>query len=267
MNFAKIFYDHFESTDRTREKQEAVTFAPSYLNDCGRKIFWKKTGTEPSNPIDLPSRFKMHFGSIQHQGLQDILKEEGLLIESEVHRVAEYDGLTFNYYLDGIVRDGDSEAILEIKTIYGRAFDFVKDAPKEDHMLQVLSYMAFTGIKKAYVVYIGRDNGLIRQHEIKSNGDLLLNGAVVNEWRETWKNKINRLISLKKSIEDGTLPGRDFKAVMKNRGDIYFEFTKDKEKYKTSWQCSYCAYFNKCWASELEEIKKHQFYIDGKFID
>jgi CRISPR/Cas system-associated exonuclease Cas4 (RecB family) len=267
INFADTFYKHFEEQDKKREQSDEVTFAPSYLNSCARQIFWKKTGAEASNPIDLPARFKMHFGSLQHEGMQDILREKGILKEAEEHRTAEYNGLKFNYYLDGIVDDEGEDAIIEIKTIYGRGFDFVQDAPKEDHMMQVLSYMAFTGIKRAYIVYVGRDNGLIRQHEIISNGNLTLNGKPVNEWRDMWKAKMDRLPELKKSIEDGKLPARDFNIVMKNRGEIYYEFTKDKVKHKSDWQCSYCQFKDKCWAEEIAEMDKHAFYINGEFID
>ena len=266
MNFAKIFYDHFEEKDGERKKSDGVTFAPSYLNQCARQIFYKKTNHTQSNPIDLPSRFKMHFGTVQHEGLQKILIEKGLMIECEEHKQIDYAGVTFNYYLDGIVMDGDEKAILEIKTIYGRAFDFVKEAPKDDHMMQVLSYMAFEDIKKAYVVYIGRDNGLIRQHVIESNGDLLLNGKEINQWRGIWKDKVGRLAGLKKNIEAGEIPDRDFSVVMKKYGnEISYEFTKEKVKYKTDWQCSYCQWKDACWKSEIEQMNEKSFYINGEF--
>lgn len=276
-NIVDKFYRHFEQ-ERTYEKQDPVTFAPSYLSSCKRQIFYKKTGTKPSNPIDLAGYFKMDVGKVVHERLQGILKGLGMLVSAEEHRTIEYKGLTFNYYYDGTIEHEGERILVEIKTVYAAGFRAVENAPKDDHIFQTLSYMMFEKIPRAIILYVGRDNGYMIQHNIryfnnKKTGkqNLFVNntkgGHDITQYLSWWLQKVNSLVALKPMIEKGTLPERDFEIVMKNLGkEISFAFQKDGEKYKGDYQCSYCQWKNKCWASELQEIKKHKFYIGGEFI-
>jgi len=270
-NLADTFYNYFQNREHKGSPDDGtITFAPSYLMDCSRKIYYKKTGEVESNPIDLPALFKMHFGTLQHEGLQNILIELGMLIECEDLKKAEYDGLTFYYKLDSIINWNGEKVIVEIKTVYAAGFDSVVDRPKDDHLVQALSYMAFEGIKKAIIVYVGRDNGLIRQYCIESGENLLLNGAVINDYRPIWKSRIEAMKTLKDDIENKQLPLREYNIVMKSTPNgISYMFTKDKIKYKGNWQCSYCSFKDKCWREEIEKMQsgKYSFYIDGEFIE
>lgn len=267
-NIADLFYKHFEDNDRKYDSSGEVTFAPSYLNACKRQVFYKKTGEGASNPADLPSRFKMFLGSIDHEGLQNIIKSKGIMIECEKHHTYESNGIKMNYFIDGIIEVDGVRYILEIKTTYSRGIDFVKTQPKDDHIMQTLCYMQFQGIKDAIIVYIGRDNGYIFQHNLSIGDSLTVSGTDRMDMLEKWNASMDALPQLKKDIENGKLPERDYKIAIKViDGVIVDSFTKDKVKYKTDWQCSYCSFKDKCWSNELAEIKNHKFYIDGQFMD
>lgn len=272
MNIKDKLYKHQHEKERTVYDPTDVTFAPSYLADCKRKIYFKKTNTEQTNPPDLPAIFKMELGKAGHEKIQNMITELGLMVECEVHKESWHSGVKYNYFIDGIIKDGEKKAIFEIKTIYGAGFRFVEKEPKKEHVMQAVCYMFFENIQDAILLYVGRDNGFMVQYDLHlgNEGKFTINGD--SKYQE-WRNETGLLIAeempkLKKMIEAGQCPGRDFNISLKNnKGDVYDNFQKEGQKYKSDWQCSYCGYKDKCWSKELEEIKKHRFYINGEFID
>jgi hypothetical protein len=83
---------------------------------------------------------------------------------------------------------------------------------------------------------------------------------------EFLQGKLESLKNLKEKIKGNILPDRQYTIAMKNvNGVISEKFQKDKENYKSDWQCSYCNYKNICWEKEIEEIKENKFYIKGEF--
>jgi len=247
-------YNYFQSKESKREISKEITFAPSYFTSCKRQIFYKKIGQEASNPISEASYFKMALGSSSHEKIQDILKDIGILQECEDMKTIDYKGLTFNYRLDGIVEIEGKKYIIEIKTVYAAGFRSIEEKPKSDHFIQLQCYLNFENIEDGLILYVGRDNGFIVEHYIKRDSQFV-------------DNKIDELKELKKMIEKKELPDKDFQIQLKNTGEGISEyFTKDKIKYKSNWQCSYCAYHDKCWSKELQEIKNNKFYINKEFI-
>lgn len=267
-NLIDSFYRHFSEQEVSKYDPKDPHFAPSYLANCGRQTYYKKTNTKPSDPISDTAFFKMHFGKLQHQGLQDILvKMPGYkVVEMEKENNIEYQGLKFKYFIDCIVEWESEQYIIEIKTVFGRGMDSVKDEPKENDILQTLSYMGFKKIKKAIILYIDRGSGYQVQHDIESNGDLLLNGKEVNKYRNSWKVKIDYLKVIKQLIVKNILPERDYQIVIKKtNGNMTFSFQKDGIKYKSDWQCTYCQYKTKCWKEVIDGMEGYSFYIDGKY--
>jgi CRISPR/Cas system-associated exonuclease Cas4 (RecB family) len=196
---------------------------------CGRQQYYKKTGNEISNMIDDASLLKMHFGKIQHEDMQRILKEKNILLCSEVETNKRKFGLDWKYFIDAIIKDNDKKYILEIKTVYARGFDFVKEEPKKEHFMQCLCYMIFEKILDGIILYIGRDNGFMIQHDIQIRGkDIYLNGELKTKLTNGFKNRIQYLKELKTQIEQGIVPEREYT--------------------KKDWQCRYCQYKTSCWS-------------------
>lgn len=265
MNLPDIIYKSFEQR-KAKEPKEKITFAPSYLSDCRRKIFYSKTGHEPSNPIELPSLLKMEWGNILHDDMQQRLVKAGVLESFEEWRTAEWEGLEFIYRYDGILNVDGKRSILEIKTVYASGYQSIEQSPKEEHVLQAVSYMLFEGLDKAYILYAGRDNGYLKQHEVN-----FCEGKVCVNFQETdlmdkWRELIDKLGTLKVNIETSILPERDFSIALKNSNGVIAEsFQKDNQKFKSDWRCSYCNFKDLCWKKELEEIKTKKFFINGIF--
>lgn len=274
MNITNILYESMAEVKEPKPK-DVLTFSPSSLSNCKRAIYWKAKGEKPSNPPDNASLFKMKMGDIIHDWVQQRLTELGILESFEEARTAEFNGLTFNYFYDGILNINDQRAILEIKTVYSNGFKTVENEPKPEHILQCLSYMLFEGIDNGVILYIGRDNGYMIDYTLRlSVGEnpnapdviLLIDEKPTNYYAQ-WLNKIEEMKALKQKFLLDELPERDYSITLKNnKGVIVDEFQKDSVKYRSDWQCSYCPFKDKCWQNEYKEIQSKSFFINGKFI-
>lgn len=263
-----IIYKSFEKSERERKPQEKITFAPSYLSKCGRAIYYDKKAETPSNPPELPAKLKMYWGDILHKDIQERLQKAGVLESFEEFRTIEHEGLTFNYFYDGIVKVQGERAILEIKTVYASGYSSIEERPKDDHVLQCLSYMIFEKIDKGIILYAGRDNGFLKQHKIAYDfeGNVLINGKNLYGYAELWHDKIMKMKRLKELIESGGIPDRDFQIRLKNKGgQISHDFQHNSEKIKSDWQCTYCSHKDTCWKDVYAQIGKYKFYINNKF--
>jgi hypothetical protein len=253
-------YDYFLDTEKKPEAQEDVTFAPSYISSCERQIYYKKTGQAVTNPISEAAYYKMAMGTCIHDYIQKLIEniDGAKLIECENLKNITIDGIEFNYRLDGILEINGKKYILEIKTTYGAGARYIeKDGEKPDHKQQMYMYMNFENIENGILLYICKDSGFMI--EFVYEGIKLRNG-----W---FSEKIEQLKKLKSKIETKQIPDRQYQIRMKNvGGEISENFTKDKVKYKSDWQCSYCQWKNECWKDALNEIKNNKFYIDNEFI-
>lgn len=258
-------YDFFKGTDSKRsakvfKSEDTLYFNPSSFSACKRQIYYKKHYIAPSNPIDAASYIKMDFGSVLHSRIQDIVKKMGILIEAENLKTTVFNGLNFRYKTDGIIVLNRQRCLLEIKTTHAGGLRAVKHDPKPEDVIQMSLYMLFENIQNGVLLYVGRDNGYLLEYYISRDCEAYKTAiAEINR-------KCSELEILELQIKTGTLPTRDGFIEMKNSGGkISEDFQRNKVRHKSDWRCSYCQWHDLCWKDELEEIKKHGFYIDGEF--
>lgn len=278
-----IIYDYFkEKLEEEKQKPDAVTFSPSSCSNCKRRLFFKFTNAPVTNPITEHALLKMELGSNVHQLIQDILKDRGVYVSGEELKVSGYARLNWRYRVDGLLKVGETDRLLEIKSTYASGWNAVEKAPKQDHLMQLGIYMLLESIDESSLLYIGRDNGFMVEYTVRAlppqkadDPKVLLvfneEGAIIDDTlTQRILDKIEELRELQKKVEANELPDRDFNLVMKRVGDteVVYEFQKDKEKYKSDWQCNgYCPYTLLCWADVYKEINNHKFYIKGEYLD
>jgi hypothetical protein len=267
VSIKQLIYNYFEQETSSKKKRDKVSFGPSYLDKCARQIYYNKTKTPESNPIDTHTYIKFAMGNSVHDSLQGIFQKMGIWIEGEDFKEIKYQGLDWIYRIDGLLDIEGEKRIVEIKSVYASGYNFVEKKPKDDHIKQLIMYMLFEKIDKGSLIYIGRDNGYIIEYLLCNNQIWRLDGNSQFLIGQYPKIGYKRLKDIKDKIEKKELPERDYQINLKNTGDsISISFTKDKKKFKTAWQCSYCNWKDLCWEKELKEIKNNKFYIDGKFI-
>jgi len=260
-------YDYFEEVkrkkDSLREEKEDATFniAPSYLSDCVRRIYYRKTDTPESNPTPIHSFIKFELGNRTHEMVQDILKDVGVWQEGEDFKEIDYHGLKWVYRIDGKLEIKYDNYIVEIKSKYSNGWFAIENEADPDNVLQLYLYMEFEKVERGIILYVGRDNGRLLEYHFH-----------IDELRKRFMHLVEKRLvimnKLKLSVEMEVVPPREFNIQLKNNnGNITSGFQKDNVKYKSDWRCSYCQWYDLCWKKELEEIKNHKFFIDGKFID
>ena len=261
----QLIYDHFDQIRIEKEKMVSdtndINFAPSYISSCKRQIYYKKTNTPMSNPIETHSYLKFSMGDAVHESIQNILQKLNIWIEGEDLKEIEWRGLKWLYRIDGKLNINDIEYIIEIKSVYSHGYTTIEKQAKTEHELQLLMYMIFEDIENGIILYCGRDNGYLVEYNYTKQ-------ALYEKHYDFIQSKLKDLVALKEDIENRNIPRQDYNIVLKNNnGYITEDFQKDGTKYKTFWSCNYCGWKNLCWKKEYEEIKKHRFFINGEFID
>lgn len=212
----EIIYNSFQEKEQ-KQYSNIISFAPSYICDCRRKIYYKKTNLKPSNPIDKHTQIKFVLGNATHDYIRNIFKD--LIIEQEIDKEIIWAELLFKYRLDCIIKR-ENKYIVEIKSTYFSGWKAIEKAAKIEHILQLYLYLLFEGIDRGILLYVGRDNGYIQEYDFFKK-------KLDEKYGEILDKKIDNMIELKNKIENKILPDRDFE--------------------KKDWQCKYCSYKDFCW--------------------
>jgi hypothetical protein len=251
---------------RDREHKEKICHYPSEINECRRKSVYKWIGTKQSNSIDASGIWKMEIGNSIHLLIYQVLEKSGLDIINEVAEKYKHPDLKheISYRVDNIFLENGEAVLIEVKTTYGHgAVELKKTGPKIGDLMQVFLYMDMCDLKKAYMLYVARDNMYRMQFDIEfKNNIFYVNGTkkeiTIDNLFEIFKNT-EKAVDLYHDC--GELPKRDYIAVIKN-GEIKDKIQFKNVEYKTNWQCGYCSYKNKCWENVL--FKEGIFYGENK---
>jgi len=263
----EIIYNHFDKEEQ--HVTDPTAFSPSSFNSCLRQLYYGKTSTIKSNPVDNHAKLKMRLGTASHEMLQKMFQDEGIWVEGEDLKIKEFDGLTIRYRIDGLVKIKDQTYITEIKTIYGEGFRQIEQTPKTDHLTQLVLYLILECQNNGILLYIGRDNGRMLEYGVRIINEVVyIDHPEYELVNETLIPNIHKraaeLGKVRENILNKHVPDREFKSVFKfYNGEVVDEFTKDKVKYKSDWQCSYCGWRDMCWENEMEEAKCTGFYVGG----
>ncbi len=237
----------------SRESRERQHHYASDILACRRQLYYKWTREPESNPIEAGGHWKMRMGDRIHELVHEFLEEAGFDIIREVSGKLEHPRLKrpISYRVDNLFTDRDGTvAGIEVKTSYGAGIKALKSDPKPDHLGQVVVYMRAAAISRFYLLYIGRDNGFRRQFTLElRDGTLLVNGRAEPD---PFESMIDRLVDLERRLETHTVPARDYLAAIR-KGSVKDRFQKNKEIFKTDWQCSYCRWKDACWQEVAEQ--------------
>lgn len=271
IDFFERYFDHGEGRERT-------AFYPSEVTSCMRQIVYKWNGTGKSNPIKGGEWWPMKIGNSVHEMVQHIMHEVanredlkkdiawvGFSVDSEVRSGNVFvEGLKrpIRYRLDIVFTDGTGMICgIEFKTAYGRGMTDIKNnGPKPAALMQAILYLELSGIKRFYIPYVSRDSGdrVLFILDKVDQGYLLQkmfpSGDLVEMARyspDVYTKGIERFKEVEKHLDEKTIPDRPYIVAIKN-GEIKKDFQRDNIKYKSAWQCQYCAFKEMCWKPELE---------------
>ncbi len=134
---------------KTKEKQLRSYF---YISEAGLtpfEIYSRMRFPQRSTP---KTRRLMEVGNVTHRRLCRHLKEMGLLTASEVGMGDDL----FHGYADAIIRIGDEELAVEIKTVNREEFDYLlrKGLPTWQSYIQLQLYLHYLNKNKGKILFI-----------------------------------------------------------------------------------------------------------------
>lgn len=243
-----------EREGRTHQRRG---YYPSEVNKCTRYLVYNMLNTEPSNPFNSGTLWKFKLGDSTHELCHALLVKAGLDVIPEVAGLKDIGlKLPLSYRVDNLFIDDDGEiAGAEVKSSFGTFIRQIKHNgyPRQADIEQVIVYMDATGLKRFYLIYVGRDDAYRMQFVVDyRNGVLCCDGKPVHATAETLYKKFKVVEEL---VATATIPEREYRLVIKE-GEPRQKVQKAKVDYKSDWQCFGCLYRDHCWTEELSLYQK-----------
>ena len=192
-----------------REPKEITSWHCSALGSCLRGVYFQRLGMPRDNEITAREVSSMKVGSLIHNYIQTILIEslkdnKEINVEAEVRVDIPEFGATG--YADIKITNGNSE-IIELKSTNKDSFAFIKkQGAKDNHQMQLWTYLYGLNIKQGRIVYLSKDymdkqEFIIRlddkelESKVRNEFDLLNRAweeqdpsllPLVNDWRATY---------------------------------------------------------------------------------
>lgn len=136
------------------------SFSASGLGSCPRQQQFTYLGLAKL-PQSAQRMAVLANGTFVHLRLQAAGLSAGWLAEAEVPIPENVTGLKGT--MDGTCYEG---SVLEAKSINGRAFRFVQEDPKDEHVYQAETYLVVTGREKAVILYENKDDQSLKEHTV-----------------------------------------------------------------------------------------------------
>ena len=184
----------------------------STIGDCGRKIYYARKGTKPSNELDVTAYLRCSMGNIRHENFAHDLTDAGLVTVNGIEREVFDKKLNIKGRIDVIIK-GDIP--VEFKTTSEYSF---KSIPKELHIIQVLFYMYCLKTKEGYLIYENKSSNHRKEFKITWNKNT----------RKLFRNIKNKLQHLENLIKNNSVPERESISIAETK-------------------CRYCDYKDRCW--------------------
>ncbi len=144
-----------ESSDHDHKEKK---FYLSDMGKCLRMRWLKRKGI--GSEFDKHVNWVFAIGQMYHDYVYKALEAQGKLLEAEESMSNQH----FSGRFDGIVKDSEGKAILDIKSIAGFGLEqIIKGGEKEEYIAQVLSYLMLlkdqgrTDLEKAVILYVNKE--------------------------------------------------------------------------------------------------------------
>ena len=157
----KVFRESVLSENDKPWTRKKSCYHPSALSGCKRAIYYDRIGIEPKSCWNFETLMFFDLGHALHDMVQKRLMDAIPGFQPEV--TVDFKELNIYGHCDGVFAEQDW--VLEIKTIGSSGFGSLI-RPKKDHVMQMHCYMAGLDIPRAQLVYVNRDNGMLRKFDV-----------------------------------------------------------------------------------------------------
>ena len=188
-------------------------FYCSEIGTCPRKMVLMRMYPKP---ISNELRRIFELGNIIHEFVARVFKDaKGVkLLDSERSLILAKPGspVILAGRLDDfiLIEDSQQEMVMEIKSI--KNFKFL-NAPKPEHITQIMPYLKAMNLKQGALVYVSKEN-------------LMVKSFLINYDEQVVVDAFNKAEMVYEHLQKGTLP--------------------EKVNLKDKWMCNYCEYRDEC---------------------
>jgi hypothetical protein len=132
---------------------EGTSMRHSMAGKCARAVHYYISGTEITNPFDLPGYWSTGLGTAVHHWWQDALRE--LFPNAEIEKTVHLPDADSSGHVDAWLPD--EKVALELKSINGYGFKLMAEGgegPKFDHLVQASVNAHALGAEKMVLIYL-----------------------------------------------------------------------------------------------------------------
>lgn len=193
------------TVNRTTEFKKKKSFSPSSLvygnGACPRYWFLAFEGAEFEDDADAYASANMQSGIDAHARIQKAITDAGIMVEEE-KKVMISDPPIFGF-ADGILQWGETQPVLEIKTMREESYSYRKHAkPPNYHLMQLLIYMKILGRKLGVLLYENKNSHELHAIPVEADEESL---AWV-EYAFDWMRKVRA------KWESGEIPKKPYRS-------------------------------------------------------
>lgn len=185
---------------------QKVTFSPSTIGyghgTCPRYWFHAFTGAWfDESRTDAQGVANMETGTNEHQTIQDIFEQAGILEAAEVE--IKIENPPIRGYVDALIDWEGETVVAEFKTTRQEAFIFreISGKPANYHLIQLLTYLRALGKKRGFLLYLNKNDQTVCVIPVELDET---NEAIIEE-------VFSWLRTTRAAWESGTLPLRPFR--------------------------------------------------------
>jgi CRISPR/Cas system-associated exonuclease Cas4 (RecB family) len=183
------------TVNRTTEFKKKKSFSPSSLvygnGACPRYWYLAFEGAEFEDDADAYAAANMQSGIDAHARIQKAIADAGIMVEEE-KKVMISDPPIFGF-ADGILQWGETQPILEIKTMREESYAYRKHAkPPNYHLMQLLIYMKILGRKLGVLLYENKNSHELHAIPVEADEESMAWVELAFDWmrkvRAQWEN-------------------------------------------------------------------------------
>jgi CRISPR/Cas system-associated exonuclease Cas4 (RecB family) len=160
------------TVNRTTEFKKKKSFSPSSLvygnGACPRYWFLAFEGADFEDDADAYAAANMQSGIDAHARIQKAITDAGIMVEEE-KKVMISDPPVFGF-ADGILQWGETQPVLEIKTMREESYSYRKHAkPPNYHLMQLLIYMKILGRRLGVLLYENKNSHELHAIQVEAD--------------------------------------------------------------------------------------------------
>ena len=173
-NQDRWFLNHLEENLKTTKPWRTTNsvFYPSMLgNPCDRNLYLAYNGQLPEQVIEAKTVRIFDVGNSLEVRMKKYFEQTGIFIAAE--QSVKFLNPPISGRYDFLLRHEEyGQVILELKSINDTGFNYLIEAPKSDHLIQLQIYLNLVGMEHGIVLYENKNDQKLKAFKVVQDTNL-----------------------------------------------------------------------------------------------